>query len=145
MMKIRVLEREKDVLDRIQNKVVCDVTEYHIKSPMGSVLNWRGSVLEEYFSILFLRGVMTVSVEARECLIGSHCINYGMSEKLIESLEKDSQRHKGKSKLTGFPENDYLKSEAEIEIKAVTFTDIAAALNWKFSPNFKQYVDYFNN
>jgi hypothetical protein len=124
-----------------QDRVVCDVTEYHITDPvLGKMASWRGSVKDEYFSILFVKGVLTVSLVERECQLGHNALNYGMSEALFKALKENKE-----SLLKTDATFDYYVKQSPKEQEVVHFIDVMVALNWRYAERAKIYYDVLMN
>lgn len=75
-------------LERIQNKKVMDVEEYLDISFLGKYKAWRGSTDDAYFYIVVSRGILTITFEEREILIGQNVFVYGINRKLLEYSNK---------------------------------------------------------
>ena len=117
MVKFKIIAPPEESLPLV-NRVVCDVCESRNTNPIaGKVVSWRGSVENEYFSILFLGRRLLISLAERECQLGSVSVIYAMAEALPNSLV-------------------FLKKE----IDEISFTDVMVALNWRYAENAK--IDY---
>ncbi len=121
-----LLPQEAAVL--FQNRVVCDVTDFHMDTPAGPVSSWRGSVAEEYFSIMFLRGILTVSVVERECQLGHNAINYAMSTALAEPLKAAGDN----AIMATEAHFNYNLKQGPKEQKEISFTDVMVVLGWQY-------------
>jgi hypothetical protein len=110
------------------NRVVCDVTQYQMDTPAGPVTSWRGSVAEEYFSIMFLRGILTVSLVERECQLGTNAVNYAMSANLAESLKVAGDN----AIMSTESHFNYNTKQSQKEHKEVSFTDVMVVLGWQY-------------
>ena len=119
-----------EVAAPLQNRLVCDLLETRATIPgIGRIVSWRGSTQEEYFSILFVRGIFSVSVNERECLLNDSIVNYAMSMALSKAMK-------------GFPGRDesakqediqnYLDILADKEMDEITFADAMMLLNWTY-------------
>ncbi len=120
-----------------QNRVVCDVTEYKINTPVGPASSWRGSVAEEYFSITFLKGILTISLVERECQLGHNVVNYAISEALSQAL---SVAGSNATMITEAHHNYSLK-QCPKEQKEISFTDVMVVLGWRYVENAKIHYD----
>jgi hypothetical protein len=130
-----ILPPEQAVL--LQNRTVCDVCEYHITDPLlGKMASWRGSVKDEYFSILFVKGVLTVSLVERECQLGHEAINFAMSEPLFKAL-RENQDEILKTDATF----DYFVKQSPKEQEVVHFIDVMVVLDWRYAERAKIYYD----
>lgn len=121
-----LLPQEAAVL--FQNRVVCDVTDYHVDTSVGPASSWRGSVAEEYFSIMFLRGILTVSLVERECQLGHDAVNYAMSETLANSLKVAGDN----AIMTTEANFNYNLKQSQKEQKEISFTDVMVVLGWQY-------------
>jgi hypothetical protein len=130
-----------EIASLYQNRVVCDVCEYHITDPLlGKMASWRGSVKDEYFSILFVKGVLTVSLVERECQLGHSAINYAMSEPLVKALRENKEDIlKTDSTL------DYFAKQGPKEQEIVHFIDVMVILNWRYAERAKINYDTLMN
>ena len=126
-----------EIAEKFQRRVVCDVTESHITDPLlGKMASWRGSVNEEYFSILFVKGMLTIALAERECQLSYSAINYAMSECLFKAL-KENKEEILKTDATF----DYYTKQSVKEQNEVHFIDIMVALNWNYGERAKIYYD----
>ena len=92
-MKFVILEKvTKDTRARIENKVVCDVIEHTFSTPIGTFKGWRGSVEEAYFSVTFVKGVISLSMSEREMCVGWELISYAIIESVNEIITKKVYR-----------------------------------------------------
>jgi hypothetical protein len=130
-----------EVASMFQNRTVCDVTEYHITDPLlEKMASWRGSVKDEYFSILFVKGVLTVSLVERECQLGHTAVNYALSEPLFKALRENQEEI-----LKTDAAFDYYVKQSPKEQDVVHFIDIMVALNWRYAERAKIYYDVLMN
>lgn len=122
----------------LTNRVVCDVLEIRTNTPiLGKMVNWRGSVNEEYFSILFFKGILVVSLEERECRLGQDSVNYAMTESLDKAISGAPADDAVARTDASF---DYYLKVSPKESDEISFTDVMVALYWKYAPNAK--IDY---
>ena len=127
----------QDASALLQNRVVCDVTENHLTTALfESIVSWRGSVAEEYFSIMFLRGILTVSLVERECQLGYNAVNYAMSEALSQTLNVAGDN----AIMTTEAHFNYNIKQGPKEQKEISFTDVMVVLGWQYKEGVK--VDY---
>jgi len=118
----------KEEIERVQNRKVMDVSEYEETSPigLGDYKAWNGSVEMEYFSIIFMKGVMTISLAEREMDLIDKPINYAILTKLHNLL-------KTKTKLECMQTYAMYNNEGyKDDLKSITFNDIMKALKWTF-------------
>ena len=112
-----------------QNKQVCDVQEYHITHAIhGKMASWNGSVNDEYFHIIFVKGMLIVSVAERECQLSKtgYIINYAMSESLTNALSFNNKESVESIEAKYNYEHIYEPKEQS----EINFDDIMAALKW---------------
>lgn len=119
-----------------QNRLVCDVVERHIDHHGILISSWRGSVADEYFSIMFMAGILTVSLVERECLLGQNAVNYAMSETLANSLKVAGDNAIMSTEATF----NYNLKQGPKEQKEISFTDVMVVLGWQYKEGVK--VDY---
>lgn len=114
----------KEEQARIQNHKVMDVEEYtELATPLGDYRAWRGSTETHYFYIVYMKGVLTVICEERECLIGTRITTYAALTKLI-NMSKKSNSH------SLF--NTYNAEEYKKDMNNVSFEDVMMTLKWRF-------------
>lgn len=124
-----------DVSETVKHRIVCDVCESRHVSLYGEFINWRGSTETEYFSIIFLKGILTVSIDEREMRLGQDPMNFALSAKLAELFATA----KGDIEQTAMAVK-YSREEYKKELDAVSFTDVMVVLQWKYAPDAK--IDY---
>jgi hypothetical protein len=128
------LSKEKALL--LQNRIVECVTKTSQTHPLyGKLSVWRGALENEYFEIMFLGGVVVVSVEEREMELGKRSVTYAESQSLLDSAELV----KGASpELQGsIIQEEYTKVIAKCEQNEITFADIMFILNWQYAEGAK--------
>ena len=134
MSKLKVMETVPlTELDRLQNKLVEDVMEYHENSIYGSYKLWTGSTEEQYFSIYLMRGVMTIALCPCELFLIDNIITYAMYESLTDIISK----HKNNQEKLRFAAENYYLEKCETEITLTTFDGVMECLKWKFKGNVK--------
>lgn len=131
MTKLKILKTTpKEQIERVQNKVVEDVTEYNGVNDMGKYKLWTGSTEMEYFNIIFVRGVLTISLEEREMLLGGNSvIYYAMTQMLIDVLSKVKNNNisvEAKEACERYHLNEYVGELNDVDFKAVR-----KILKWK--------------
>jgi hypothetical protein len=128
-MKFTLLTAFKDEdRKRIQNKKVCDVVEFIVPSDLGYYKGWIGSTENEYFSVAFVKGVLSVSLEEREMRVGWDITNVAMVSYLHDLLTTKKMDVSTINHIVDV----YNKESCENDIKSVKFTDIMKVLDWKF-------------
>ena len=124
--KIISVTNPKDI-ESVQNRKVMDVTEYTEPSPVGGKYKaWTGSTEMEFFSIMFMRGILTVSLNERECEAGQNIVNYGMLASLQDRMLKMTHEQAARYLF------EYNMSLYEEDMNNLSFNDVMTALNWEF-------------
>jgi len=105
-----------------------DVSEYSEISNIqfGNYKAWFGSTETEYFSIIFVRAILTISIAEREMELGKKTINYAILTKLYNNLDNKSKEQ---------AESDFIKYNMygyKEDLKHVTFDDIMTVLKWTY-------------
>jgi hypothetical protein len=132
-----VLLTSPAIADGLKRRVVCDVTEYHPTHPLvGRIASWRGSTETEYFSIVFVKGMLTVSVAERECHVADteHTVNYAMTDNLKAALDKATG---GGATAALEARYDYEKLKDPEEQAKISFADVMTALDWRYKEGVK--------
>lgn len=117
----------------LKNRIISDVVEYRIKkSDTGErYVGWYGSTECEYFSIVFLGGIVSMSLEERMMHIGHESILALMSDRLYPAaLGTDVNE---KVLLWA----DYNKTHLGKELETISFKDIMRTLSWKLKSKVK--------
>lgn len=115
-----------------QNKMV----EYVCKSvtihpALGKLTTWRGALETEYFSVMFVGGILVVSVVERELHLGHISVSYSESESLIKATsDLDGINDTEKDKLR----QEYNLNTSKKEQDEITFDDVMLSLNWNYVP-----------
>ena len=124
------------VAELLSGRVVCDVTEYRTSHPLvGQIVAWRGSVEAEYFSITFMKGILTLSLAEREMLIGQNAVNYAVVSVLGEAMAR------GDSIASAEATFNYHLKQGEKDTKEISFTDVMVALGWRYKEGAKIHYD----
>jgi len=122
----------------LQDRTVCDVCESHqTDSLLGKIVSWRGSVEEEYFSIIFAKGILTVSLVEREYNLGRSAVNFAMSEHLFKVLKES----KDNAALRTTAVFDYHMKRSQKEQEEISFIDVMVILEWRYAERAKIYYD----
>ena len=125
----------------LKGRTVCDVTEFHITHPLlGKIAQWKGSVEEEYFSIIFAKGILTVSLVEREHYLDQSAVNYAISERLLKILSKSENETVKKAGILDYHFRQYPKEQED-----VSFTDVMVVLEWKYKERAKIYYDILSD
>jgi len=119
----------------LQNRVVEYVCKTRTNHPeFGLMTTWKGAVENEYFSILFIRGILIVSVVERECQLGHVSVPYAESMTLTHAIRAvDGADNSVKLEV----QNDYNKNTSQKEQDDITFDDVMECLKWKLKENVK--------
>ena len=124
--KIISVTNPKDI-ESVQNRKVMDVVEYLESFPTGVKYKaWTGSTEAEFFSIMFTGGLLTISLNERECDAGRNVINYGMLASLQDHLLKLSHVQAAAYLL------EYNMFLYESDMNIISFNDVMTALKWEF-------------
>jgi len=113
----------------LQNRMVECVNKTTFNHPLyGKISVWCGALENEYFSILFMGGVITVSVDAREFNIDKVSTVYAESQSLLDM----SELVKGSTPEVQLQlRNNYL-AITDREQSEMTFADLMFILNWQY-------------
>jgi len=115
----------------LQTRVVECVTKSSSLHPtFGKITCWRGALKDEYFYIVFIGGVVVVSVAECEFQLGQISVNYAESESLLKSAEIIKAADKEfKQQL----QSDYTNIIAKQEQDEITFDDVMIILDWRYA------------
>ena len=129
----------KSLIEGFQNRVVCDMVEYYMIHPMlGKYRAWIGSVEEEYFSIVFMAGFLTVSLDAREGCCGFDVQKYACTERVYEALMvKDDA---GMKQII----SEYSMTTMMDDFDNLTTQDVMDVLKWTIKPGAHVQKDMLN-
>ena len=111
------------IADGMKGRVVCDVCEYHPTHPaFGKLTTWRGSTETEYFRIVFVKGMLTISLAEMERQIAQpeNTINYAVSSNLKAALDKTTEDARSDYERLVNP-----REQAEISFADVMFHETA--------------------
>jgi len=128
-MNVKLIFNDNEKLERISsimNKVIHDVTEFRIRSSSIKYVGWSGTVGEEYFSIVFTAGVITVSISERSMLVGQEYVTPLISKKLLSA--QSTKNPTKKIELFSL----YLGKHHHEELEAINFNEIMEKLKWTF-------------
>lgn len=140
-MKFVILESvSKENLIRLQKKVVCNVTELFAPSNIvGSYKGWLGSTEEEYFSIVFVNGILTISLEEREMCLGWRSLSYAIIDTVADAYSGKASVAKN-ILVQEYDLHLYLKDLNEIKFK-----DVMKTLKWKLKSKKVKVDEHFLN
>jgi hypothetical protein len=142
MMDFVILKTVTDELrKRIEKKKVCNVVEYILLSHAGPYKGWLGSVEDEYFSITFVKGIVSISLDEREMRLGWTINNYGMVEHLHKILVSKNIKFETIQKLA----DAYNLIGADHDTMNITFHDVMKVFNWKFKSRKVKVEEHFLN
>lgn len=129
-----------DQLNSFSNRKICDVEEFSIDTLYGKAKAWKGSTEEEYFSLLFVNGMLTLCISEREMFLGTVAIAVAMTKKLKEAVEVSKV-----DELVGLQMTQTYTDSGEMneDIKKITLKDCMKVLRWKLKPNAKIFFDNF--
>jgi hypothetical protein len=136
MSKLQILTSvSKEDVERIQNKKVLDITEFDEYSSIvfGYYKYWMGSTEEHYFSICYIKGLLSISLEEREMFLGKFPINYAIATELIDAMSDVKNDQQAAFDVADkYNLNGYLKTYKEIKVE-----DVLEVLKWEKSENVK--------
>jgi len=114
--------------ESVKNRLIEYVTEYKIKSIDGKkYVGWYGTTETEFFSIVFVGGVVSVSLAERQMQIGeSYCLPL-----IVSKLEKAALIDDQMEKIRIL--SKYNLNYANRDLEKATFKDIMKPLGWKFA------------
>jgi hypothetical protein len=128
---------------KFQNRVVENVLMVHAMNPAyGKIKQWRGATEEEYFIIMFVQGVLVISLSEREMLLGSNITRYAMTDFLSGALKTFE-----KSDLAGITSvaSSYNQHVFPLDEKEITFDDVMTAFKWVAAPKMKVDEDWLSD
>lgn len=132
MIKLHIIKSiDGETAARIQNKIVQDVTEFCILSLAGKHRSWQGSTEKEYFSVVFINGVLSVSISEREMRLLEEARIYALSTEMIKAANEVDEIRRTEMVY------NYLNTTFISDIKEITFEDVMKVLNWKPKNNLK--------
>lgn len=114
----------------LQNRIVEDVVKSSSEHPLlGKISIWKGSLKEEFFSVMFLGGVVVVAIAEREMQLGDPSINYAESQSLLDTAELV----RGSSpEVQSDLQKNYHNVTAKKEQEEITFADLMFILKWEY-------------
>jgi len=114
--------------ESVKDRVIEYVTEYKIKSIDGKkYAGWYGSTETEYFSIVFVGGVVSISLAERQMKIGEdYCLPLIVSRLKSVAITNDNNK-----KLVVLGNYNY--KHANKDLDRVSFKDVMKPLGWKFA------------
>ncbi len=119
----------KEEFKKLQKRIVYDVEEFiDEESPSGRFNMWKGSTKDEYFTVVLMRGILTISIEERECHMMKervHCIG-----SITTFLEKMAS-FKVASKQQEFLKNYFMKGQLD-DLYSTNISHVMDFLKWKF-------------
>jgi hypothetical protein len=114
----------------LQGRIVESVYKTSTIHPIfGKMTTWRGALENEYFSILFIGGVLVVSVAEREYQLGHVSVNYAESKSLLDMAEliKGSS---SEMKIELQKDYNVISKKEQDEVK---FEDLLPILDWRYA------------
>ena len=127
-----------DALDKIRHRGIMDITESRIGSER---VLWKGSTENEYFSIVFMSGILSVSVAERECQLGlpEFILCVGISKKSREKMAVANKMDVNEMVKSAY---DYLLTDYIEEVKTISFVnDVLPILKWDRCDKTKTHID----
>jgi hypothetical protein len=141
MVKLVISEFDESTIDKIANRKVCDVVEYDMDTLLGPMKAWKGSVEEEYFSLIFADGIVSLAINGQEMMLGSEATNIAMAEELHEANLIADNNYEAAIQLI----QDYRSEKFYQDCKEILFDDICKLLNWTKKPDMKYHKDLLLN
>jgi hypothetical protein len=128
-------------LDNLAQRVVCDIQEFSLNDTvLGPVKAWKGSTEEEYFSLLFNNGMLTLCISEREMFLGTEPIGVAMVTELREAVDVSKTNEGMGLKLTQL----YTRGgKLEEDVKNITLSDCLEVLGWEVKDGVKIFFDNF--
>lgn len=140
MVKIIRNTSNTEELDKLSKRKVCNVEEFELETLLGPAKFWKGSTEEEYFTLLFTNGMLTLCFNEREMLLDQDPVGVGMVAELREAVDvSKTDEAKGlelTQAYTGGP-------KFEGDVKNITFGDALEVLGWEMKDGAKIMFDNF--
>ncbi len=114
----------------LQNRMVECVTKSTAIHPIyGKYVMWRGTTELEFFTVMFVGGVLVLSLAEREFNLVDSAINYAESQTLLDTAELV----KGSSpEMQVELQRNYSGVIAKREQNEITFADVMFILKWQY-------------
>jgi hypothetical protein len=137
-MKLVSLETVLTEVKDYKNRKVCDVIEYDMYSATGVRYKaWIGSTEEAYFTMMFVGGYLTLSLQERECHLGMDIQRMACVEPLWNLID-EGQSVPGMQIAIA----DYMTKYHNKEIDEITFEMAMDVMGWSYvSPSVKLSID----
>lgn len=140
MIKIIRNTSNAEELNKLSKKKVCNVEEFELKTLLGPAKFWKGSTEEEYFTLLFTNGMLTLCFNEREMLLDQDPVGVGMVAELREAVDISKTDEAKGLKLT----QTYTDSpKFDEDVKNITLCDVLEVLGWELKDGAKIMFDSF--
>lgn len=141
MLKLARNTSNAEELDKLKGRVVDSIEEFHLDLfPVGKCKAWRGSTLEEFFSIMFTNGMLTLCINEREMLLHNDTIGVAMAPILREAVDISKEDEEKGLLLTKTYTNG---GQMDEDIKNLEFNDVLEVLGWTMKDGTKFKIDNF--
>ena len=131
MVNFQITLPKEDAL-QLQGRIVEYVCKTQIINPtFGKMTTWRGSLENEYFSIMFICGILVVSVVEREMQLGDISVSYAESESLTKAINTINGADDATVEKI---REEYNQNTSKKEQDEITFDDVMLTLNWRYAP-----------
>lgn len=127
-------------LDNLTQRVICNVEEFSLGTILGPVKAWKGSTEEEYFSLLFNNGMLSLCINEREMFLGTEPIGIAMVEELREAVDVSKTNEGLGLELTQLYT---CGGKLEEDVKNITLGDCLEVLGWELKEGAKIFFDNF--
>lgn len=128
MVKFKIFQFTDEAIKKsIQNKKVANVAEHEVDHVIhGRYKLWKGTTELEYFTISFIKGIITISICEREYQIMDNIFHYAVLKDLSEELERVNKDNKSLNPIIQ-PEYNFDK-----DLDTIKFSDVMRILKWKY-------------
>lgn len=141
MLKLIRNTSNAEELDKLKGKIVGNVEEFSLNDDyLGPTKAWKGSTEEEYFSLLFTNGMLSLCISEREMYLTKDPIGVAIAPALSEAVKiSDVDDVKGLELTKLYTDGNQSKEDVE----NLTFGDILEILGWKQKTGSKLFFDNF--
>lgn len=126
-------------LDKLSNRKVCNIEEFCMESMLGPIKAWKGSTDEEFFSLLFTNGMLSICIDEREMFLGTEAIGVAMATELKEAIEVAKTDEQKGVELT----QQYTSGKSNEDTKNITLDDCLEVLGWELKDGVKIMFDNY--
>lgn len=134
MTTLKIMETvTKEDINRVQRKIVDDITEWNELSIYGRFKRWTGSTEAEYFNIYFMRGALIVALEEREIHLKENLTTFAITDVLLDLLSENKNNQINYVKSLSV----YYDSASDLEVENLTLDEVFRVLDWKLKDGVK--------